>query len=99
MGQLPVRVSDENGPIAPGDALTISPTVPGVAVKAITACKIIGYAMTHYPYVDGEITYLTHANTNGEKDRLTKPHVMTLLQPQYYVPTPETNTAELKKEK
>ena len=35
-GRVPVMVSDENGPIRPGDLLTTSST-PGVAMKATKA--------------------------------------------------------------
>lgn len=86
LGQLQVKISDENGPINPGDALALSITQPGIAVKAIEEGKIIGYAMTHYPYVPGEITYPTHAGTKKEKDTLNVPHVMAFIQPGFYKP-------------
>jgi hypothetical protein len=47
MGQLQVKVSTANGPIEPGDMLTMSST-PGVAVKAITPGMTIGSAMQAY---------------------------------------------------
>ncbi|MBI3502158.1 MAG: hypothetical protein HY063_10210 [Bacteroidetes bacterium] len=84
LGQLLVKVSDENGNISPGDPLTLSEKHPGVAVKAITDGKIIGYAMTHYPYVDGEEHYPTHTDAKGEKDCLKEPHVMALIQQSYW---------------
>jgi len=86
LGQLPVKISLENGPIQPGDALTLSATQPGYAAKAITAGNIIGYAMTHYPYKEGEVTYPTHTGTQGEKDKLAQPHVMAFIQPKAWIP-------------
>ncbi len=46
-GRVPVMVSDENGPIRPGDLLTTSST-PGVAMKATKAGPIIGKALSAY---------------------------------------------------
>lgn len=43
-GIVPVKVTDENGTIAIGDALTSS-SMPGIAMKATRAGKIVGYAM------------------------------------------------------
>ena len=47
MGQIRTLVSTENGPISPGDPLTISST-PGVAMKATTAGYTIGHALESY---------------------------------------------------
>lgn len=47
VGRVPVRVSDENGPIEPGDPLTVSST-PGVAMKATKGGYVIGRAMQGY---------------------------------------------------
>ena len=46
-GRVPVKVSTENGPIAPGDLLTSSST-PGVAMKATRAGYVIGRALTPF---------------------------------------------------
>lgn len=46
-GRVPVKVSGENGPIAPGDPLTSS-SIPGVAMKAIRSGPIIGKALAGY---------------------------------------------------
>ncbi|WKZ27142.1 MAG: hypothetical protein QY311_00050 [Candidatus Paceibacterota bacterium] len=51
-GRAPVKVSLENGPIAPGDRLTSSST-PGVAMKATNAGMIIGVALEAF---DGTAT-------------------------------------------
>jgi len=46
-GRVPTKVTVENGPIAIGDALTVSPTRPGFATKATSsATKTIGYALS-----------------------------------------------------
>ncbi len=50
-GRVPVKVSTENGSVAPGDYLTSS-SIPGVAMKASKAGKIIGQAMTGYENSD-----------------------------------------------
>lgn len=47
-GRVPVKVSLENGPIRAGDKLTQSPTIPGVAVKAIEPGMVIGTALQSY---------------------------------------------------
>ncbi|OGL67066.1 hypothetical protein A2856_01130 [Candidatus Uhrbacteria bacterium RIFCSPHIGHO2_01_FULL_63_20] len=44
-GRVPTNVSVENGPIEVGDALTVSATRPGYAMKATEAGMIIGYAL------------------------------------------------------
>ncbi len=44
MGQLPVKVSNENGIIKAGDPLTVS-SIPGVASKAVGAGQIVGRAL------------------------------------------------------
>ncbi|HMA78480.1 MAG TPA: hypothetical protein VKP88_05130, partial [Candidatus Paceibacterota bacterium] len=52
-GRVPVVLSDENGPIAIGDPLTLS-SVPGVAMKATGAAEIVGYALEAF---DGTRAY------------------------------------------
>jgi len=47
-GQVPVKVTTENGPILIGDALTSS-SKPGVAMKATKPGTIIGKALEKYP--------------------------------------------------
>ncbi|KKT78044.1 MAG: Cell wall surface anchor family protein, partial [Microgenomates group bacterium GW2011_GWB1_44_8] len=47
LGQVPVKVTTENGPIAVGDRLTTSTKV-GVAMKATQASQVIGQAMEAY---------------------------------------------------
>ncbi len=46
-GRVPVKVSDESGPIAAGDFLAASST-PGVAMKAAKAGPVIGRALTDW---------------------------------------------------
>lgn len=50
-GRVPVKVSDENGPIQAGDYLTSSST-PGVAMKATKVGPVIGQALESFaPFV------------------------------------------------
>ncbi len=46
-GRVPVMVTDENGPIAPGDYLTSS-SKPGLAMRATRAGPVIGKALTGF---------------------------------------------------
>jgi len=46
-GTVPVKVSNENGPIKPGDAITSS-SVPGVGMKATQPGHIVGIALTSF---------------------------------------------------
>jgi hypothetical protein len=56
-GRVPVKVSMENGPIAPGDYLTSSST-PGYAMKATRAGNVIGKALETYNGTGGSDTIL-----------------------------------------
>ncbi len=44
-GRVPVKVSEENGPIKPGDRLTVSKTLPGCAMKMTESGQSIGIAL------------------------------------------------------
>jgi hypothetical protein len=46
-GRVPVKVSDENGPIKKGDALTLS-SIAGVAMRATKAGPTVGIAMNDF---------------------------------------------------
>jgi len=46
-GRVPVKVSDENGPVKPGDYLVPSST-PGVAMKAVSPGMTIGQALSGF---------------------------------------------------
>lgn len=83
LGQVPVLISTENGNIQPGDALTLSTTVRGRVVKAVGSCRIIGYALTHFPYVEGEKDYEEDIQ-GGAAMRLEADHVMCYLNPGWY---------------
>ncbi|MBU0571450.1 MAG: hypothetical protein KKC50_05355 [Candidatus Omnitrophica bacterium] len=54
VGRCFVKVTDEEGPIKIGDAITSS-SIPGVGMKAAKSCKIIGYAMQNEDFEDEEI--------------------------------------------
>lgn len=45
VGRVPVKISEENGPVAIGDYLTASATHPGYAMKATSAGMVIGKAL------------------------------------------------------
>ncbi len=47
-GRVPVRVTTENGPIAVGDYLTSSATVPGAAMRATGPGPVIGTALSAF---------------------------------------------------
>ncbi|MBI2009536.1 MAG: SH3 domain-containing protein, partial [Candidatus Chisholmbacteria bacterium] len=51
LGQIDVKVTTENGPIAVGDRLTTS-SIPGVAMKATEAGQIVGRALEAYTEAD-----------------------------------------------
>lgn len=85
LGQVPVLVTTENGNIKPGDPLTLSKKYRGRAVKATESCRIIGYALTHFPYVSGEQTYETDIN-GTDKLKLKDDHVMCYINPGWYEP-------------
>ncbi len=44
-GRVPVLITDENGPVQPGDYLTSSASIPGYAMKALHSGTIIGQAI------------------------------------------------------
>ena len=46
-GRVPVKFSGENGPVAPGDHVTQSLTMPGFAVKQISSGVSLGTALAH----------------------------------------------------
>ncbi|HRI69855.1 MAG TPA: hypothetical protein PK156_36750 [Polyangium sp.] len=92
-GQVPVLISLENGDIKPGDPLTLSTRVRGRAVKALGPARIVGYAMTHFPYVEGEKDYLEDI-MGGSLQRLEAPHVMIYLNVGWNEPTAELGDGE-----
>ncbi len=53
-GRVPVNVTDENGPIVPGDYLTASST-PGYAMKATEAGPVIAIAMDAFDGDSGQV--------------------------------------------
>ena len=53
-GRVPVKVCDENGPIRPGDALTLSST-PGYAMRSIEPGPIVGTALQSWNAGQGRI--------------------------------------------
>ncbi len=51
VGRVPLKVSSENGPIKPGDLITLS-SIPGVGAKAVAGSPIIGKALEPYDNTD-----------------------------------------------
>jgi hypothetical protein len=45
VGRVPTKVSAENGPIIPGDAITSSSSTPGIGMKATGSGQVVGYAL------------------------------------------------------
>lgn len=62
-GYFPAKVTVQNGIIHRGDALTSS-SKPGYAMKATSACKIIGYALEDAG-TDGTIQVFAHLSENA----------------------------------
>ncbi len=62
MGRVPVKATTENGPIRPGDLLTIS-SKPGYAMRCheTTECVIIGKALEGLEKREGKILVLVMA--------------------------------------
>ncbi len=46
-GQVPLKVTDENGEVRPGDYLTLSKTAPGRAMKMTEGGYVVGIALTN----------------------------------------------------
>ncbi|MBI2589168.1 hypothetical protein HYW35_03120, partial [Candidatus Saccharibacteria bacterium] len=63
-GRIPVKVTDENGAIHPGDYLTSSST-PGYAMKATTAGPTIGKALESFSGSKGDISVLINMSYYG----------------------------------
>lgn len=94
VGQVPVLVTAENGPIRPGDPLTLSPRWRGRAVRATGPAPVIGYALTHFPYVPGEVTWPDNVD-GSEADCLAGDHVMCLVQPGAYSASAPASEGEI----
>jgi len=67
-GRVPVKFSDENGTVVPGDFLTTSATVPGAAMKATQSGRIIGQVISDI--VDGQVMTFVE-NTYHQAEGLT----------------------------
>lgn len=59
LGRVPVRVSLEGGAIAIGDRLTAS-SIPGVAMKATSTARTVGFALEHYSSETASETIMLH---------------------------------------
>ena len=65
-GRVPVNVSTENGPIKAGDFLTAS-SIPGVAMKATKAGRILGQALFdyNYPEIGAVMAFVNNSYSSG----------------------------------
>jgi len=89
-GRVSVKVSAQNGPIQPGDALTSS-SIPGVAMKASGGDSIIGKAVMGYSGTD--VTKILVAVNNGYSGDNTLATTLTSLQDQ--INTLQTKVTDL----
>jgi hypothetical protein len=64
VGRVLVKVTDENGTIAPGDFLTSSATVPGYAMKATRPGLAIGQALEALPAGSATGRVMTYVHTS-----------------------------------
>jgi len=71
VGRVPVKVTNENGDIKPGDYLTISKTRAGYATKAIDAGYVIGQALE---------------NHNNDNDNNNDNTILVFINKTYFVP-------------
>jgi hypothetical protein len=44
-GHVPVKMTLDGGPVAIGDPITVSESIPGAGMKAVTSGRIVGYAL------------------------------------------------------
>ncbi|MDD5031578.1 MAG: hypothetical protein PHR36_00855 [Patescibacteria group bacterium] len=58
LGQIPAKVSAENGPIRPGDSLTSASSTPGYAMRANAGDPTVGVALESLDSEKGEINVL-----------------------------------------
>ncbi len=74
-GRVPVWVSSENGPIMPGDWLTAA-SIPGAAMKATQAGRVIGQALVEYSGngVGQTIMFVKNAWYNGATTQAFAPN-------------------------
>ena len=58
LGQIPACVTDENGPIRPGDALTSASSTPGCAARAQAGDPTVGVALENLASGQGTVNVL-----------------------------------------
>ena len=80
VGRVPVKISLENGPIAPGDSLAASTDLPGVAVKAIGPGRVIGEALQAFDEADAH-----SSNASGT------PQILVFINPHWDPGTPSSS--------
>ncbi|MBI4280888.1 S-layer family protein [Candidatus Uhrbacteria bacterium] len=55
VGRVPIKVTNENGSIEPGDPLTASRTLAGYAMKATEPSYVVGIALEHFMDSQGKV--------------------------------------------
>lgn len=53
-GRVPVKVTNENGNIEPGDYITTSATIPGAGMKATASGQVVGQALSGFEDSDSD---------------------------------------------
>ncbi len=76
VGRVPVKVTDENGPIKVGDYLTPSKTRHGYAMRATQAGLVLGRALENYPRTED----VTQPGTSPDK-------ILVYANLSYYIPS------------
>ncbi|MBI4370621.1 MAG: hypothetical protein HY547_10385 [Elusimicrobia bacterium] len=73
VGRVPVKVTDENGKIEPGDRLTSS-SKPGHAMKAIRAGRVLGIALESFGGREGKVLIMVNPQwwDGGEVAKLSE---------------------------
>ncbi|OGN23069.1 MAG: hypothetical protein A2918_03570 [Candidatus Yanofskybacteria bacterium RIFCSPLOWO2_01_FULL_42_49] len=83
-GRVPVKVSDENGPVEVGDRLTVSKTKPGYAMRASEAGMTIGIALEASDAKSSDLS--SESSLKGEASGEGGKMILTLVNLSYWAP-------------
>jgi hypothetical protein len=64
-GRVPVKVTNENGPIAAGDYITMSATRPGYGMKATSGGVVVGKALASFDAPEGTVEIFINVTELG----------------------------------
>ncbi len=81
-----VLVSDMNGPISQGDAITASP-ISGVGMKATNNVKVVGISQDVFP--NSTSSKQTYTDKSGQKHTVTLGQIPALINVSYYYKQPD----------